>query len=440
MVRDTSVKSSIVDGIKSKQIKTFGIATAFVLGGGILLSQVLNSQVLQTKQPAQEQQVVIPEIKTVSALGKLEPEGEVIQLAASSSGQGSQGNKIEKLLVKEGEKVKAGQVIAILDNSNKLQAAYEKAQQTVEIAKANLAKVQAGAKSGEINAQKSEIARIQAQSLGDERAQRETLARLEAQLEGDKATQKATIRRLQAELNNAKSELSRYEKLYKDGAISQSDFDSRRLKVDTVVQQLNEAKATLERTKSTGTRQITEAKAVLNRIQDVRNQQVNSAKATLNKISEVRPVDVAAAQAELRQAIASAKEQKASYEQSFVKAPKEGVILKINNYPGEKISDSGVVELGQIKNMMVIAEVYQSHISKIKLGQNVRVKSNSLGHELQGKVDSIGWKIQRQNVINADPTENIDARVVEVRVRLNEESSQKAAKFTNLQVKAVFEL
>ena len=436
MVLGTSVKGFILDRIKSRQVTIFGIATSLALGG-VLLSQVFQNQVLQTKQ---EQQIVIPEIKTVTALGKLEPEGEVIKIAASSSSQGGQGNKIDKLLVKEGEEVKAGQVIAVLDNSNKLQAAYEKAKEAVGIAKANLAKVKAGAKNGEINAQKAEIARIQAQSLGESRAQRETLARLEAQWEGDKATQKATIRRLEAELNNAQSEFNRYEKLYKEGAISQSDFDSRHLKVDTVVQQLNEAKATLQRTKRTGNRQIQEAKAVLNRIQNVSSQQINSAKGTLNKITEVRPVDVEAAQAELRQAVASAKEAKANFDQSFIKAPKEGVILKINNYPGEKVSDDGIVELGQVNNMMVLAEVYQTHINKIKVGQNVRVKSNSLADELQGKVDFIGWQIQRQNVINADPSENIDARVVEVRVRLNKESSQKAAKFTNLQVKAVFEL
>ncbi|MDJ0796553.1 MAG: ABC exporter membrane fusion protein [Calothrix sp. MO_167.B12] len=436
MVLGTSVKGFILDRIKSRQVTIFGIATSLALGG-VLLSQVFQNQVLQTKQ---EQQIVIPEIKTVTALGKLEPEGEVIKIAASSSSQGGQGNKIDKLLVKEGEEVKAGQVIAVLDNSNKLQAAYEKAKEAVGIAKANLAKVKAGAKNGEINAQKAEIARIQAQSLGESRAQRETLARLEAQWEGDKATQKATIRRLEAELNNAQSEFNRYEKLYKEGAISQSDFDSRHLKVDTVVQQLNEAKATLQRTKRTGNRQIQEAKAVLNRIQNVSSQQINSAQGTLNKITEVRPVDVEAAQAELRQAVASAKEAKANFDQSFIKAPKEGVILKINNYPGEKVSDDGIVELGQVNNMMVLAEVYQTHINKIKVGQNVRVKSNSLADELQGKVDFIGWQIQRQNVINADPSENIDARVVEVRVRLNKESSQKAAKFTNLQVKAVFEL
>ena len=438
MILSKFVDRSILHKIKPRQAVILGIVASLTLGG-VLLSQVVRNQVLQADKENLEQQV-IPEIKTVTALGRLEPEGEVINLAASSSGQGSQGNKIDKLLVKEGEEVKAGQIIAVLDNSDKLKAAYEKAKEAVKVSQANLAKVQAGAKSGEINAQKAEIARIQAQSLGEERAQRETLARLEAQWEGDKTTQQATIRRLEAELNNARSEFSRYEALYKEGAISQSDFDSRRLTVNTVLQQLNEAKASLERTKRTGNRQIQEAKEVLNRIQNASSEQISSAKATLNKIAEVRPVDVTAAKAELRQAIAAEKEAKANFEESLIKAPRDGVILQINSKAGETASNDGIVELGQVQNMMVLAEVYQTHINKIKLGQNVRVTSNSLSSDLTGKVDFIGWKIQRQDVINSDPSENIDARVVEVRVRLDEESSKKAAKFTNLQVKAIFEL
>ena len=433
------IDGSRLPKIKRRPTTIIGIVISVTLGG-VLLSQVIRNQVLQSEKANQEQQVVIPEIKTVTALGKLEPEGEVINVAASSSGQTNQGNKIDKLLVKEGEEVKAGQVIAVLDNSNRLKAAYEKAKEAVRVAKANLEIVKAGAKSGEINAQKAEIARIQAQSLGDERAQRETLARLEAQWEGDQATQRATIRRLEAELNNARSEFTRYEKLYKEGAISQSDFDSRRLNVDTVFQQLNEAKASFERTKRTGNRQIQEAKEVLNRIQNAGSQQISSAEATLNQIAEVRPVDVTAAKAELREAVAAQKEAKAYFEESLIKVPKDGVILKVNSKAGETASTDGIVELGQVKNMMVLAEVYQSHISKIKEGQNVRVTSNSLDIDLKGKVDFIGWKIQRQDVINSDPSDNIDARVVEVRVRLDEESSTKAAKFTNLQVKAIIQL
>ena len=425
--------------IKPRKTLILGVS-ASILAGGVLLSQLINNHVLQNKQAEKEQQVVIPQIKTVTALGRLQPQGEVIKIAASSSGQGGQGNKIDKLLVKEGEEVKARQVIAVLDNSDKLKAAYEKASETVAIAQANLAKVQAGAKTGEIEAQKAEIGRIKAQSLGEERAQREAISRLEAQYEGDKATQRATVRRLEAELNNAGSEFRRYEKLYQNGAISQSDFDSRRLKLDTVLQQLNEAKATLARTQSTGSRQIKEAREVLNRIQNASSEQISSAEGTLSKITEVRLVDVTVAKAELRQAVAAEKEAKADFEKSLIKAPTDGVILKINSRSGETASNDGIVELGQVQQMMVVAEVYQAHIGKIKEAQNVRVTSNSLGVDLKGKVDSIGWQIQRQNVINADPSENIDARVVEVKVRLDEESSQKAKKFTNLQVKAIFEL
>lgn len=456
------------------QLVILGMVASIAIAG-MTAVQVLKIELPNTN--AKESQVspaeTIPQIKTVTALGRLEPTGEVIKLSPPAS---SQGSRVEQLLVKEGDKVTVGQVIAILDNRDRLQASYEKSKEAVQVAQANLAKVQAGAKLGEIEAQKAEVARIQAQSLGDERAQRETLARLEAQWEGEKAAQQATlarleaqwegdkqaqqatIKRLEAQLNNAKSELGRYEQLYKEGAIAQSLFDSKRLSVDTLTEQLIEAKAILTRTDSTGRKQIgeakvnlekitatgsnqiNEAKAVLARIQSTSKQQINSAQATLNKIAEVRPVDVAAAKAEIRQAIAAEKEALANLEQTSLKAPQDGVIFKINTRPGEITSNNGIVEIGQVSQMMVVAEVYQSDVSKIQLGQKVRLESTSLPGELYGKVDRIGWQIERQNVINSDPSENIDSRVVQVHVQLDEASSEKAAKFTNLQVKAVIEL
>jgi len=48
--------------------------------------------------------------------------------------------------------------------------------------------------------------------------------------------------------------------------------------------------------------------------------------------------------------------------------------------------------------------------------------------------------VQRQEIINTDPAANIDARTVEVRVRLDEESSQKVEGLTNLSVKVAIAL
>jgi HlyD family secretion protein len=472
MLANTSAKPSATTENKSRWFVILGGAVGVILAG-LGLNQVFGSQVLQNKSTAQEQPITPPEIKTITALGKIEPKGKVIKLSAPAS---TQGSRVEKLLVAEGEMVQAGQVIAVLDNSEKLKAAQVKAQEAVKVSQANLAKVQAGAKTGEINAQKSELARIQAQSLGEERTQRESLAkleaewlgnkavqqatvgRLEAQLEGDKNVQAAGIKKITAELSNARSELSRYEQLYKAGAITQSQYDTKRLAVDTLAQQLNESKAILVRSEGTGSKQISESKAnlqriiatgskqvseaqaVLARIQSTSGKQASSAQGTLHKIEEVRPVDIAAAQAELKQSIAAEQEARVNFDQSFVKAPENGVVFKIHTRPGETVGTNGILELGEVKQMTVVAEVYQTSISKIKEGQTVKITSSSLPGDLSGKVETIGWQIQRQNVINADPTENIDSRIVEVSIILDPESSQKAAKFTNLQVKAIFKL
>ncbi|MEO0971285.1 MAG: hypothetical protein AAFX80_23970 [Cyanobacteria bacterium J06639_18] len=59
---------------------------------------------------------------------------------------------------------------------------------------------------------------------------------------------------------------------------------------------------------------------------------------------------------------------------------------------------------------------------------------------MAGSVELVGLQVKRQDVINADPSSNIDSRIVETRVKLDEESSKKAANFTNLQVRVEIEL
>ncbi|ABA20856.1 heterocyst specific ABC-transporter, membrane fusion protein DevB [Trichormus variabilis ATCC 29413] len=444
MVREVADQGSVFFKRNSRQLLILaaatGLAIAGVKGYSSLQTQAQPSPVSLTPQ------VSTPQIKTVTALGRLEPKGEVIKLSAPSSP--GQGSRVEKLLVKEGDKVKAGQVIAILDNRDRLEAAYQEAQEAVKVAQVNLEKVREGAKVGEIEAQRAEIARVQAQTTGDEREQQETVARLEAQWQGEKSAQQATVKRLEAELKNAQSEWERYQKLYADGAISQSSYDTKRLSVDTITQQLSEAQANLQRIDSTGRKQISEAKTALSRINTTGSKQVSAAAATLNKIAEVRPIDIQAAKVEVDRALAAAKQAKANLDQVYVRWPKDlaepspqdGVIFDIYTRAGEVVSTDGIVEIGRIDQMYAVVEVYQSDVNKVRTGQKVEISSKSLPGKLRGTVDQIGWKVQRQNIINSDPSENIDSRVVEVHVQLDEASSQKAAKFTNLQVTAVIEL
>jgi len=373
--------------------------------------------------------------KSVTALGRLEPQGEVIKLAASTS-----GSRVAQLLVKQGDLVKKGQVIAVLDSRDRLQAELGQAKEQVKVNQSKLAQVKAGAKTGEIGAQQSTIQRIEAQLNGDRQTQQATIDRLEAQLTGDIASQKASIRKLEAELANAKAEYQRYQQLSQEGAVSASIYDSKGLNLETSRQQLAEAKANLERTERTTRQQIKEAKAALERIERTGQQQINEARSTLNKVAEVRPVDVQAAQAEVNSAIASVKKAEAELALAYVRSPRDGQVLKIHTWDGEIVGNNGIVELGQTNQMIAVAEVYETDVKRLKIGQKAIVTSGAFTGEAIGRVKEIGLQIYKNNVLNTDPTAATDARIVEVKIQLDPASSPKVQAFTNLEVTVAIDI
>ncbi|MGM3307822.1 ABC exporter membrane fusion protein [Anabaena sp. WFMT] len=373
----------------------------------------------------------------VTALGRLEPETEVISLSAPLA---LDGDRIAEVLVKEGDRVKARQVIAVLNSRDYLQNAVQQSEKQVRVSQAKLEQIKAGAKSGDIQAQQASLERIKAQSEGDKNAQQENIARIEAQWQGDRIAQAATINKLAAELNNAEAESQRYQQLYSEGAVSNSVIDSKRLNVETAKQQLGEAKAILNRINSTATKQLAEAKVGLTRINATSNKQISEAKATLNSIAEVRPVDVNLAQTEVESAIATLKRAQTDLEAAYIRAPMDGQILKIHTRAGEKIENTGIADFAQTDQMLAVAEVYQTDISKVKLGQKALITSSSFTGELRGTVSQIGLQVNRQNVFSNQPGENLDSRVIEVKIRLTPEDSKKVAGLTNLQVQTAIEL
>lgn len=345
--------------------------------------------------------IAIPEIKTVTALGRIEPEGEVIKLSAPGSGEGS---RVEKILIQEGDMVKVGQAIAILDNSDRLQAELTEAQAEVRIIQSKIAQIQAGVKRGEITAQKAIIDRLAVES------------------QGDIDTQKATLEKLQAELLNAESENKRYQELYTEGAISASQRDSKSLNVETAKKSLQAAQSQLKKLELSS------------------QQRKKEASATLDQISEVRKVDVEAAIAELNRAEVLVKKATINLQQAYVKSPQNGQVFEIHTHPGELITNKGIADIGKTSQMYVVAEVYESDITKILQGKQVRIVGDIFPQELQGKVERIGLQVSKQNLTNTDPSSNIDNRIVKVHIRLNTASSQQAAKFTNMQVKVIISL
>lgn len=375
-----------------------------VLGAAILcLTGVLAWGTDRFRIAAVDEALVEPPsvpLQTVTALGRLEPAGEIIYLTAPTS---TQESRIAELRVAEGDRVEVGQIIAVLDNRDRLQAALQRAEEQVKVAQARREQVEAGAKTGEIQAQRSEI------------------ARLEAELAGNVNTRRAAIARFEAAVENARVEYQRYSALQDEGAVSASERDARQLTYRTAQRQRQEAEAALARIEAAGQAQLAQARA------------------TLDQISEVRPVDVTASAAEVRSALSSVAEAKAQLEQTLVRSPQDGQIIEIFTHPGETVAEQGIATLGQTQQMMAIAEVYQNDVFQVSVGQPVTVTSPALPGSLQGTVERIGLQVGQQRVVDEDPAANIDARVVEVHIRLDPEASERVAKLSNLQVTATIQ-
>jgi HlyD family secretion protein len=280
----------------------------------------------------------------IAARGRIEPEGGLIRVTAPYIA--GRPSLISELKVREGDTVQAGQVLAILDSRNSLDAAWKQAQARVTVSRSRLAQVKAGARAGDVAAQKMEIGRWQ------------------------------------AEVENAESEYQRYEKLHRTRDVSTEDLEAKRL--------------ARERARKT----------------------LQWAKDRLTSLEEVRGTDVDLAQSELLAAQAEEQRLHADLESATVRAPAAGRVVKLLAHPGEDGSTRGMLELARTGRMYAVAEVYETDIVRVKLGQKAVITSDLISGKLQGTVTQIGMKVSKSEVLPLDPASFADQRVVLVKVLL----------------------
>ncbi len=311
------------------------------------------------KVTSQEVKAVVSEGDVV-ALGRIIPRGDVIQVATPS---GAGDARIAEIRVREGDRVNAGDVLAVLDNLAQLDSSIATAQANIGVREAVLL---------------------------------QTRASIKASL--DEA--KASLERAEATSSAAQSDLARATSLFERGVVTRADFDQ-------IVTRANEASRDVERNLATLSRFSTGSEAV--------------------------QADIAVAQANLEAARAELARTQQDRERAFVRAPQSSTVLDINARVGERPGDSGLVDLGDTSQMTVEAEVYQTMIGRVSIGDPVTVTAEALSEDLTGLVSAIGLEIGRQSITSSDPAANTDARVGDVIIALDEASSAMARRFTNLE-------
>jgi len=117
---------------------------------------------------------------------------------------------------------------------------------------------------------------------------------------------------------------------------------------------------------------------------------------------------------------------------AIVRAPLSGRVLEVHAREGERVGADGIAELGETQVMTAVAEVYATDVSRVRVGQRATVSSPALAAPLEGSVDRVGLKIASTGVRSLDPAARTDARVVAVRVVLDDAAP--VAGLTNLEV------
>lgn len=370
-----------------------GIVLLLLAGGASLLA--LRS-IRQSRQAALEEAAKPPpERVDVAALGRIEPKNEVIDIAAAETGV------LARVLVDEGGQVEAGQVLAELDM-------YEVRKAERDFAASQLAEAQQ-----KLDAEQGVgAARIAEANTKAEQIDQPQIQAIEAQ--------SAKIRSLEARLSLAQIDLARFEDLLSQGAITQQEFDRQQTEVDELTSDIANARATKTQLELARDTALENAAA-----------QVSMAEADL----ELAAVETNVASARQNLALAEAR-----LNRTLIKAPSTGQVLDIYVRPGEAVSNNRLMSLGNTDEMYVVAEVYETDVGLVEVGQKATITSRNGAFEgaLTGTVETIGLQIFKNDVLDDDPAANADARIVEVRIAVDQDEA--VAMLTNLQVDVLIDI
>ncbi len=294
-------------------------------------------------------------------------EGDDAKVAAKTNG------RIKEINVREGDQVKAGQIIAVIDGEQ-IKAREDQAKAAIDQAEARVTRAQ------------QQIAVLQAQeeqsALGINQSRLDAQGRVnqaEAQVataEAQVAAAESQLAQVEANYNQAKWDAEKYSKLEEQGDVSErtskqakntlaaqeAAVRSARKQVDVARKQVDVARAN-----------VTSAKAML------ANPAIRTAqtKAVAKQIEQAQ-TDITAAQAEAERSRAALREAEAARKDLTITSPFDGTVATRTAEPGEVVTQgSTIITLVNLNQVYLRAFVPEGEIGKVRVGQRAKVYLDS---------------------------------------------------------------
>lgn len=223
----------------------------------------------------------------------------------------------------------------------------------------------------------------------------------------------------QAELEAAEIELERT-------ALSPLEVEAQRARVRSAEANLEYARAEVESQKSLSGKGFSAGKEFRDAELQVSQarEQVKELQAELQRLEAGLALDQRTAQNQVEQA-------RQRLEQTIVRAPIPGVVLRVPVRRGERVKGRPVVQLGDTRTMFAVAEVHANDVRLVRAGQRAVFSSPALPAEVEGVVADVGQVIFNNAIGGEDPRAPKGLRVVRVRVALADDAL--ARRLTNLE-------
>ena len=404
-----------------KKIACYAAGAAVIVGGGYVLYQKIFTDEQKTEFILQKAARTDLEL-TIAATGTVEPE-ELVNVGAQVGGMiTTLGTDANGNTVNYGSEVKAGKVLAQIDD-----ALYQTEKQSAE---AQLKQAEAQLKQAEAQQKQAQTQKKQAEAqLKQAEAQKKNAEAGILQAKAKVSETVANQKKVEVALKKTEFSWERAKKLHRGDASTASEFEeaaaaylSAKTEQEAAVASVESAKANLTAAESalqTADAQISSAKA-----------QISSAEAQISSAE----AQISAAEAQISAAEASLSRAKRNLEYCVIKSPVDGVIIDRRVNVGQTVNSSMSAPslfliAKDLKKMQVWVSVNEADIKRIQPGQKAVFSVDAIPNE---QFEGVVSKIR----LNATMSQNVVTYVVEI---TTDNSSLKLLPYLTANVKFVLD-
>ncbi len=342
---------------------------------------------LEAKKPKLDLANLTVPVQAQNLTVRITANGTVVPIQSVNLSPKTSG-RLAKLFVEQGDRVSAGQQIALMENSD-LEARLAQAKANLSKAQAALADAQAGSRPEEINQAKARLLQAQARLEQTQAGNPEEIEQVRAQVEAAKSR-----------LALAKARADRYRMLAGQGAESLDKRDEAVTEERNALANLEEAQRRLEQQRNTKSPEINQLEAA-----------VAEARFNLEQLQNgKRPQEIAQLKAAVEAAQAEVMSVQVQLEDTVIRAPFAGIITQKYATEGAFVTpttsasstasatSTSIVALA--RGLEILAKVPEVDVGQIKPGQSVEVVADAFPDQVfKGRVQRVAPEaVVEQNV------------------------------------------